>query len=247
MHPLANAFNLPPTHSSVHPPNMHPPILPSPTNSSVRPTSPTSANPHRCWRYRPASSDVHVSLQRTLVQSQRAQRLEQPTHTHSRRLTSVHVTLGNADGLRGLPPDLLRTCVGVKERWLLVHAAARRGHAACIRALADCGAGATFFSKSDGGYTPASLAARYGHAECLHALADMGAIEALSVAVGENDVTPAHSAALKGHAACLMALGERGGCRYIHIFQQIWLHPCRTGVLQGSRRLPESARHFWRA
>jgi ankyrin repeat protein len=138
----------------------------------------------------------------------------------------VYCSTGNADGLRRLPPDVIATSMGVPHGWLLMHAAARGGHAACITALAECGVGSTILAVTDTlgapdaptpsdsevpemGWTAAMIAAANGHVECLEVLVDHGGLEALTKTNIEGE-TPAHRAAREGRVACLVALAQHG-------------------------------------
>jgi hypothetical protein len=107
---------------------------------------------------------------------------------------------GDADGVRTVAPSVLRSCLGVADGYLLIHAAAEHGYDACIAALAECGAGGTLSAVTEYGHTAASLAAKNGHTSCLNELVEQGAISSLLfAAVGPCKRTPTHLAAEKGH------------------------------------------------
>ena len=87
----------------------------------------------------------------------------------------------------------------------LLHAAAGKGHANCVRLLLE--AGASVDQVTTGGYTPLFGAAHCGQAECVRALCAAGAKVNLAADDGR---TPLHQAAEQGHTDCILALIKAG-------------------------------------
>ena len=87
--------------------------------------------------------------------------------------------------------------------------AAIEGHASCLHALHELGAGASLSASEAEGVTPAHAAAMEGHVSCLHALHELGAAASLSASDADGS-TPLHDA-----ACCCCVSAEPDGSKNV--------------------------------